>query len=251
VTRKEDASAYFSPVSGAYAQFRPTYPEALFDWLASIAPDRGTAWDCGCGTGQASVPLAARFDRVVATDAGENQIANAVAHDRVVYKVAPAEESGLPDASVDLTLVAQAMHWFDLDRFYVEVRRVSRPRAALVAVAYGLMTADPVLDTAIRHFYYGPVHAYWPEGRLHIEAGYKTLAFPFEKIDAPAFAIERDLTIDALLGYLGTWSAVTRYRQALGANPLDAFLPTLRRTWGERHTVRFRWPLTILAGRIS
>ena len=64
------------------------------------------------------------FDRVIATDASEKQIANAQSHKIVEYRVAPAENSGIESETIDLIMVAQALHWFDLDRFYAEARRV-------------------------------------------------------------------------------------------------------------------------------
>ena len=109
---------HFSEVAGAYAEFRPRYPDALFDWLAEVAPRRELAWDCATGNGQAAVALARVFDRVVATDASAEQVDAARPHPRVEYRVAPAEESGLASDSADAVTVAQAVHWFDRPAFY-------------------------------------------------------------------------------------------------------------------------------------
>ncbi len=59
------SSDHFTAVAGQYAAFRPSYPDELFDWLASIAPQRKLAWDCGAGSGQATAALASRFERVL------------------------------------------------------------------------------------------------------------------------------------------------------------------------------------------
>jgi ubiquinone/menaquinone biosynthesis C-methylase UbiE len=109
---------HFSRQAADYAKFRPSYPKELFDYLGSIAPGRQLAWDCGTGNGQAAIGLASVFDGVIATDASEKQITNAEPHERVDYRVAPAESSGINSATIDLIMVAQALHWFDLDRFY-------------------------------------------------------------------------------------------------------------------------------------
>ena len=68
------------------------------------------------------------------------------AHPRVEYRVAPAERSGLPDAAVDLVTLALAAHWFDLPRFYAEVRRVGRPRTAIALISSGfcMSTGSPM-----------------------------------------------------------------------------------------------------------
>jgi len=97
---------HFSKQAADYAIFRPGYPQELFVYLGSVAPSRRLAWDCATGNGQAAVGLAAVFDRVMATDASEKQIANAQQHERVEYGVAPAENSGIQSETIDLVMVA-------------------------------------------------------------------------------------------------------------------------------------------------
>src|SRR5687768_3377362 len=130
------ADDHFSSVARQYAQSRPTYPDALFAWLASCCAERRLAWDVGAGNGQASVALARHFARVLATDLSAEQIAQATPHERVEYRAAPAERSALPDQDTDLVTVAQALHWFDLDPFYREVRRVLKPAGVFAAWCY-------------------------------------------------------------------------------------------------------------------
>jgi SAM-dependent methyltransferase len=109
-----DFEDHFSPQSGDYARYRPHYPPDLFEYLARIAPGRRLAWDCGTGNGQAAQELARHFNRVVATDASPEQIAHAIPHERIEYRVERAEEVDLAPGSVDLVTVAVAVHWFDL-----------------------------------------------------------------------------------------------------------------------------------------
>src|SRR5687767_15997436 len=109
---------HFSQVAKGYADFRPRYPAGWFDYLASLVPGDALVWDCGAGTGQATVDLAERFERVVATDASREQIAAAARHPRIEYRVAAAEESGLGDGSAGLITVAQALHWVRREGFY-------------------------------------------------------------------------------------------------------------------------------------
>jgi SAM-dependent methyltransferase len=243
----------FSAVASAYREFRPTYPTELFAHLAEIAPATQVAWDCGCGSGQASVRLAEAFARVYATDAAERQIAEAEPHPRVVYRVAPAEASGLPDDLADLILVAQAAHWFDLDAFYAEARRVGRDRALLALAAYNLPRVDPEVDRLIDHLYADVLGAYWPPERRFIDEGYATLPFPFPELPAPpGLAMRAEWEAKRLLGYLSTWSSVGRYRRAHDADPVAAFFaPELARLWpgGERRSVR--WPLHLRLGIIE
>jgi len=67
---------HFSGVSAAYAEFRPRYPDALFEFLARESPARDAAWDVGTGSGQAAAGLARYFRHVTATDASAAQIAS-------------------------------------------------------------------------------------------------------------------------------------------------------------------------------
>jgi SAM-dependent methyltransferase len=241
---------HFSRVAADYARFRPRYPDALFDWLAGLAPGRGLAWDCATGSGQAAVALAERFERVVATDASAEQLASAEAHPRVEYRVAPAESSGLAAASVDLLTVAQALHWFDLPAFYAEADRVLRPGGVLAAWCYGLFRfADPEVQAVLARFH-DRVEPYWPPERQLLEAGYRTLDFPFPEDAAPDFAMTEGFDLDRLLGYLGTWSAVKRYREVRGDDPLIAPERELRAVWGDPARRRpVHWPLALRCGR--
>jgi len=242
---------HFSAVAASYADFRPNYPAALFAWLATLTPGHRLAWDCAAGSGQASVDLARHFDRVVATDASAQQIAAARPHPKIEYRVAPAEASGLGDASVDLITVAQALHWFDLDRFYAEARRVLKPAGVLAAWTYGvLILEDPQINERVQIFYRDTVGPYWPPERHHVETGYRDLPFPFPEIAAPPLQMETSWDLTQLLGYFRSWSATGRYVAERGSDPVLALADELVPLWGDparRRTIA--WPLSLRVGR--
>ncbi len=137
---------FFSEQARVYARFRPQYPGELFAYLASAAPGRELAWDCGTGNGQAAQDLARHFRRVIATDASADQIAQAAQHERIEYQVARAEDVSLDDHSVDLITAAMAVHWFDLDSFYAVVRRAAKRDGVLAVWMYHLPVIDPAID---------------------------------------------------------------------------------------------------------
>jgi SAM-dependent methyltransferase len=243
---------HFSATADSYRIYRPSYPAELFVWLAQAAPRQETALDCGCGNGQAAVALADHFARVLAVDPSAEQIANALPHERVEYRVAPAEATGVASASIDLVVVAQALHWFDLDRFYPEVQRVARTGAVLAAFTYGLLTVDPEVDRVLGRFYHDVVGPWWPPERAHVDDGYRSLPFPFAEMAAPAFAISQEWNLAHLTGYLATWSAVKEYRRRQGHDPLELVAGELAAAWGDPQCSRvIRWPLALRVGKVT
>ena len=246
---------HFSKQANAYAAFRPSYPDALGAYLASLAPTDGASltqvWDCATGSGQAATMLARHFDRVVATDASAAQISKADACERVEYRVAPAEVSGLADQSCDAIAVAQAAHWLDLPAFYTEARRVLKPGGVIAVWCYALLEiGHPEVDAAVRHLTYDRLGSYWPAGRELVEDQYRSLNFPFEAIPAPPFEMAARWSRADLLGFLGTWSAVARCREFEGQDPLEPFSAALSRVWPDSSTtLDVRWPLYMRAGR--
>jgi SAM-dependent methyltransferase len=239
---------HFSAVAAQYAESRPSYPAELAAFLAGLAPARSLAWDCATGNGQAAVLLAEYFDRVAATDLSESQLQHATPHPRVEYRRGREFESGLAEASCDLVTVAQAAHWFDLSAFYDEVRRVLKPGGVLAIWGYARIFVNPEIDRVLRWFEYERVGQYWPPGRELARDEYRGLPFPFPRLDAPAFTIERSWTCADMLGMLSSTSAAAKCCEIEGHDPVADVAPKLEPLWGpERRTVR--WPIHMLVGR--
>ena len=242
---------YFSDDAADYATFRPTYPAALFEFVAGLAARRATAWDCATGNGQAAVPLAERFDRVIATDASAEQIAHATPHPRVTYGVALSDASGLASDSVDLVTVAQALHWLPLERFFAEVRRVVTADGILAVWCYTRPLIGGQLGEIVDRFYYGECGAYWAPERELVDQGYRTVDMPFDDVPAPTLSIEAPLTLRAFGGYLRTWSAARKLAEAIGRDPVRAVEAELREGWGGDEARQLvRWPIHLRAGRV-
>lgn len=243
---------HFSTQSADYAKFRPTYPRELFRFLAEAAPSRGTVWDCATGNGQAAIPLAEEFERVIATDASPQQIASAPRRDKIEFGVARAEESGIPARTIDLITVAQAAHWFDPEIFYAEARRVLRPGGVIALWGYQFLETALELDAIVNRYYYDIVGPYWPPERTIIEQGYADIHFPFLEIPAPKFEMKVDWSLEQLLGYLRSWSATQRYMAEKQSDPLALITADLQKAWGSAVPTRtVKWPLTIRVGRVA
>jgi SAM-dependent methyltransferase len=241
---------HFSGHATDYARYRPTYPDGLFEAIANAAPARDVAWDVGCGNGQASLALANYFGHVEASDASADQIAAATQHPRVRYTVSPAEAPTLADRSVDAILVAQALHWFDHEKFYAAVRRVAKPNALIVAAMYDLAEITPEIDHAIHTFYRGDIGPYWPGDRRHIDTHYRSIPWPFTPVTLVVPPMTLNWSLDDLLFYLSTWSAVKRYMADGHSDPLPALRTQLAPLWGNTPMRTIRWTLHTLAGRV-
>lgn len=242
---------HFSGHAAEYSEFRPTYPKELFAFLASVAPGHDLAWDCGTGNGQAAIGLAEHFTKVFATDPSTEQLKHAQRHPRIEYVVAPAERCPLPDGSVDLVTVAQALHWFDLDRFYAEVRRVSRPAGLLAATCYYAPSVTPDIDVVL-HRWEDFIRPYWTTERAWVDAGYRTIPFPFPELPTPPFEVTARSSLPQFLGYLGTWSATRAFVKAHQRDPLEPFRPEFAAAWGDPTTPRtVRWEFNVRLGQVS
>jgi len=241
----------FSGHSGEYASYRPTYPQDFFDYLRSLIPQPRNAWECGTGNGQAAYELARFFDQVYATDISAPQLAHARKAGNIVYSVQPAEKTDFPDHLFDLILVAQAIHWFDFEKFYREARRTARPGALLCVLGYGRLEISPEIDPVIDHFYQNTIGSYWDDERRYIEEEYKTIPFPFEEIHGPSFSITCQWTLPHLTGYLDTWSAVKHFIRQNHFNPVEELHRELQRLWSDDSIRTVRFPLLLRIGKVN
>jgi SAM-dependent methyltransferase len=241
----------FSSQSDKYAKYRPTYPLAFFGYLNSIVLSKQNAWDCGTGNGQVAYKLAKIFNNVFATDISQSQIDNALRTDNITYSVQPAEKTNFENQLFDLIVIAQAIHWFDFERFYSEVRRTAKEKALICVVGYGRIEISEQIDSVIADFYENVIGKYWDKERKYIDENYETIPFPFNKIQTPNFVTILNWTLEHLIGYLNTWSAVKHFIKENGHNPIDKLQSELEQHWDKGQTIEVRFPLLLRIGQIT
>jgi ubiquinone/menaquinone biosynthesis C-methylase UbiE len=143
----------FSQQSKLYANFRPRYSNAMYHVIYKHVSCFDKALDVATGNGQVAVELAKKFKEIYATDISEKQLNEAPRLENVFYKVESAEEATFPYQYFDLITAAQAIHWFNFDKFYATVKRILKPDGIIAVIGYGLLSVNNEIDQWFHHFY--------------------------------------------------------------------------------------------------
>jgi SAM-dependent methyltransferase len=250
---------HFSGISGKYNCYRPKYPAALFEYLASLTSGHDLAWDCATGKCQAAVALIPHFRSVVATDASRLQITETDRgqdperdpRNHIGRIMALAERVPLRSGSADLVTVAQALHWLRLPMFYEEVRRVVRPGGIIAVWCYEPHTVGAKVDAVVGRLCREVLGAFWPPQRKFVDDRYLSLPFPFHELEAPQFEIRERWDLAPFLGYLGTWSAAELHQEQTGRDSIDEVRADLEAAWGDPESKReVFWPIHLRVGRV-
>ena len=242
----------FSEQSKIYAQFRPTYPQELFEYLLQFVQERKCTWDCATGNGQAATVLANYFEKVEATDISPAQISNAPQKQNINYHVCPAEETHFANNSFDLITVAQAYHWLNWRKFHDEVNRVGKPNAIIAIWAYNLLVCgDEEVNNIIKHFYRDVIGPYWDYERKYVDEGYVTVDFNFQHLPPKIFQASFTWSREQLKGYFLSWSAVRKYIKEQGENPVELIEKEIDAVWNEKEHKEIRFPIFLRIGKIA
>lgn len=238
----------FSEQSELYQQARPSYPQSMIEALLEHVKTRSRAWDCGAGSGQLTRLIAPYFQQVIATDLSQNQLDQAPALSNVTYLQQAAEQCTFPDHHFDLITVAQAIHWFDFEKFYAQVKRTLKPEGVIAVIGYGLLALDDVfLNDRVRQLYYQTLNGFWDAERRYIDEHYQSIPFPFEEVPMPQFQIELHWTGQQLWDYLHTWSAVKHYQDQMRVSALADLEDVL----SIQQPIQVTFPVLLRVGRQS
>jgi ubiquinone/menaquinone biosynthesis C-methylase UbiE len=245
------AKDLFSERADLYAQYRPTYPEALYEYMLSFVKESKAAWDCATGNGQAAVRLAQSFEQVEATDISEAQLRNAVQRANIHYQLSPAETTPFADNSFDLITIATAYHWLNWDAFYKEASRVGKPDCVVAAWAtYTMQFAEEGMQQLYRHFYWDIVGPYWDPERKYIDDQYRYVKFDFAFLPVKEFKIELEWSKQQFKGYLETWSSTQKYTKTNNKSPLTVIDARLNELWNDTEKKAISIPLCLRLGRV-
>lgn len=230
---------YFSDKPTLYKKYRPSYPSSVIQSILGHVVCRDTAWDCGTGNGQLAHAISTFFNQVFATDISDAQLAQCSAKNNIVYSKQAAESTHFRDDFFNLITVGQAIHWFNFEHFYGEVKRTAKHKSVIAILGYGRLRIDATIDRIIHTLYVDVLGKYWDKERKYVDENYLSIPFPFQEITIPAYHNSYQWDIEHILGYLSTWSAVKHYIQANNSNPIDLIREEITKQWGETKTVQF------------
>lgn len=240
---------WFDHGGQAYAAFRPQYPSEIASYLTSLVPETRLAVDVGCGTGQLTQLLAPYFDTVIGLDPSSDQIANTMQSKSISYQCSSAEHLPLNNGSVNLITAAQSAHWFDLPRFYNEVRRVASTDSILALISYGVLKLEPGINDRVQHFYWNEIGTFWPPERKLVDSGYATIDFPFTELAPPSMEIRLDWDLNEFMGYISTWSAIRNAIEIGREDLLQSFSNDITKVWGDANTKHpITWSINMRIG---
>lgn len=240
----------FSKQASLYAKYRPLYPQAIFDFILGHIQNKHCAWDCATGNGQTAKELANYFTQVFATDISQKQLDNAVHATNIIYSLQLAEQTHFKQDQFDLVTVSQALHWFNFEKFYTEVNRVTKPGGWIAVWMYGGITISPEIDQIKQDYYSNTLGPYWDTERKWVDDDYAGIPFPFQEIECPIFSIRYEWTMNELEGYLNTWSALQKYILAKNDNPVGPLMKAIGKHWEEGKR-KITFPLHLRMGRIA
>lgn len=241
----------FSSQADLYSKYRPTYPKAMYDFIFRQLQRKENAWDCGTGSGQVAAELVTHFDTVYASDISIEQLQHAPKKENILYSQQLAEDTDFPADQFDLITVAQAIHWFDFNRFYEEVTRTARKGALLAVIGYGRVQVDEKINPAIKKFYANAFGRYFNESRGFINEEYQTIPFPFEEIETPRFNMPYQWRLNDLEGFFNSWSAVQKIKDEEGFNPVDNIMAKIREEWNTEQKKEAIFPVFLRLGKIK
>ena len=246
---------YFSTQAREYKKFRPQYPQELYEFLGADLKRDSVILDCATGNGQAALGMLEASDvRAIGIDVSFEQLSNAPTRSNCCWIRSSAEKLPIASASIDLAIVAQALHWFNFAKFFPEIKRVLKPGGRIAVWTYSLLAVcahfPAPIECVIRWFYHEVVGEYWPAERRWVDDEYRSIPFPFTELRAPQFSIKLTWAYQDLVGYISSWSAVQLYAKQLRKSPLPLLENRLTAVWpAENYKISFAWPLALRLGR--
>ncbi|KAG8367838.1 hypothetical protein BUALT_Bualt16G0114300 [Buddleja alternifolia] len=250
-----------------YSVGRPSYPQELFNFIASKTPSHDLAWDVGTGSGQAAQALANIYKNVIATDTSPKQLEFAPKLPNIKYQctspnisMSDLQHDIGSQSSFDLVTIAQAMHWFDLPTFYQQVKWIlKKPNGVIAAWCYTVPEVNTHVDSLFQKFYTINAGPYWESPRELVDKKYETIDFPFEPVDELEhngpfrFDSEKVMDVEDYFTYLRSWSAYQTAKEKGVELLTDNVIQDFKRVWNETGKIEkiVTFPIYLRIGKVG
>ena len=160
------------------------------------------------------------------------------------------ESLDLKNNSIDLITCASSLHWFQLDNFYSECLRVMKKNSGIAAWSYSWPTTRNSIISKKLEDLFNKIEPFLPfQTKIHINM-YKTIEFPFKRIDTPKFVIKIRWTCEQLCLFLTTWASILEYIDYHDSNLIIDFKRSLLEHIDENKSIQFEFPISILCGKL-
>lgn len=224
----------FNMDSNHYFKNRPRYPKELYQLIHKSSKDHQIAWDCACGNGQAAIDLVPYFSRIEATDINENQLKHSFQHEKISYSLQKSEKTNFPSRYFDAVCAAQCLHWFDLEEYFIEVKRVLKKQGLFACWGYSFFQIEDTLDAIIDSTLLKVIDPYWSENNRILHRRYADVRFPFKPIHGPEIRMTMNWDLNQFTSYLETWSAVKLYHERTSDSLIENVRQMLKKHWEEK-----------------
>ncbi|KNA20158.1 hypothetical protein SOVF_054770 [Spinacia oleracea] len=251
-----------------YANARPTYSTELFEFIASRTESHDLVWDVGTGSGQAIPPLAKIYKNVIGTDTSQKQLDFAPQIPNVKYQhtsptmsIEELQQNVASQSTLDLVTIAQAMHWFDLPKFFDLVKwALKKPNGVIAAWCYTVPEINDEVDAVFGPFYKNDSGPYWEEARKLVDNKYRDIYFPFEPLNGLdhtgpfEFKVEKVMTFDDYMMYIRSWSAYNTAKEKGIELLTDEVMDKFKHAWnigdgGNEKVLKF--PIYLRIGKVG
>jgi ubiquinone/menaquinone biosynthesis C-methylase UbiE len=222
----------YSISADKYIATRPSYGDDIYNYISSLLNENNMAWDCACGSGQATKEIAKFVNRVVATDPDDIQLKKAPKLDNVRYLEESETVKTINDQSVDLITVATGIHWLNRGKFYKEAERVLKKNGVLATWGYTGVDLNPEIDDTIKSIVKNYLMPYYPKEILIAFNQYKEIELPMNKFDSPNFEVSYDWDFETLMNYISSFTAMQRYKKTHGKSGVALFRSEILDAWG-------------------
>ena len=175
---------------------------------------------------------------VDATDISDEQLANAHPRTNIRYQKSSAEQTPFTDNSFDLVCVAQALHWFDYQRFWPEVKRVLKPDGVFAAWGYNWPDWGEDLSAPLQTHFLDIIEPYFaPHNRL-LWDHYRDVELPFKSIEKLDLEMTVEWSLAELFDMLHSASATRVCMRENGDGFFNKAQRLIADIWGDPSTRR-------------